>query len=344
MKAKLGFAALAGLSVLAARRLGEQGGEEFTFRDKVALVTGASRGLGLVMARQMGLEGAKLAIVARTAEDLERAAKDLRDRGAEVLVITGDIGVREVAEDAVHQTVERFGCIDVLVNNAGVIQVGPLEHMSSDDFRNAMDVHFWGPFYLMGAAIPHMREQGEGRIVNITSIGGKMAVPHLAPYAASKFALVGLSDAFRSELARYRIHVTTVAPGLMRTGSPYRALFKGQHRREFAWFSVLDSLYVTSIDAEEAASQILHACRRGDPELTITWQARAAAIANAVVPGFMGRVLAITNAFLPKPTGRSGDAIATGWENRQLVQDWALLEPTKKAAQENNELAVASTS
>jgi short-subunit dehydrogenase len=101
-----------------------------------------------------------------------------------------------------------------------------------------MAIHFWAPFYAMQAVLPQMRERGAGRIVNISSIGGKVAVPHLAPYCASKFALVGLSKAMRIELAKDNIFVTTVCPGLMRTGSHVNAVFKGQNEKEFAWFSI----------------------------------------------------------------------------------------------------------
>ena len=129
----------------------------------------------------------------------------------------------------------------------GIIEVGPLEHMQRADFERAMNLHFWAPFNLIRQAIPHFRRRGEGRIVNIASIGGKMAVPHLAPYCASKFALVGLSDALRTELARDNIHVTTVTPGLMRTGSQGNAKFKGDQLAEYTWFSLSTALPLASI-------------------------------------------------------------------------------------------------
>ena len=165
---------------------------------------------------------------------------------------------------------DRWTNVDVLINNAGVIQVGPLEHMEHEDFENAMATHFWGPLHLMLELIPSMRRRGFGRIVNISSIGGRVAVPHLAPYSASKFALTGLSDAVRAELAPYGIRVTTVCPGLMRTGSPMNAQVKGQHEAEYAWFAIADSLPGFSMSAERAADQILSACAHGDPELTIS--------------------------------------------------------------------------
>src|SRR5437660_3735387 len=191
---------------------------------------------------------------------------------------------RDAAQRLVRDVVARNGRIDVLINNAGVIQVGPLEHMLTADFEEAMAVHFWGPLYVTLAALPFMRRQGDGRIVNISSIGGKLGVPHLVPYCASKFALTGLSDSMRGELTKDGIYVTTVCPGLMRTGSPFNAWFKGRHRDEFAWFVISDSLPIASIDASRAATQIVDACRHGDAQLIITWPARLAVIANAIAP------------------------------------------------------------
>src|SRR5262249_50390239 len=145
-----------------------------------------------------------------------------------------DITDRERVEEMVAVVQYRWGPVDVLINNAGTISVGPVETMTLDDYRRAMRTHFWGPLYTIHAVLPAMRRRGTGRIVNISSIGGKVSVPHLLPYNASKFALVGYSEGLRAELARDGIVVTTVCPGLMRTGSPRHAFFKGRHRAEYA--------------------------------------------------------------------------------------------------------------
>jgi len=209
------------------------------FRDACVVITGA-RGLGLEMARQLGSEGARITIAARDQGELDRARHDLADRGIDAATAVCDVGNRDAAQQLVRDVVARTGRIDVLINNAGVIQVGPLEHMQRGDFEEAMAVHFWGPLHTMLAAIPQMKRQGGGRIVNISSIGGKIGVPHLAPYCASKFALTGLSDSIRAEVSKDNIHVTTVCPGMMRTGSPFNAWFKGRHRDEFTWFAISD--------------------------------------------------------------------------------------------------------
>jgi NAD(P)-dependent dehydrogenase (short-subunit alcohol dehydrogenase family) len=315
-----------------------RGAPEYSFRDRAVLVTGGSRGLGLVLARELASEGARLAIMARNREELKRAADDLRSRGAEVLAIKGDVGDRMQAQNAVRQTVERFGRLDVLVNDAGIIQSGPLEHMTLDDFEDAMAVHLWGPLYTTLAALPTMRRQGEGRIVNISSIGGKISVPHLLPYSASKFALAGLSDGLRAELARHNIRVTTVTPGLMRTGSPVNALFKGQHQREFTWFALLSTLPLTSIDARSAARQIVEATREGKRQLTITFQARAAILGSHLFPELSARIMEIYARLLPGPTDEPGDLALRGWAVAREDEP-GVLEPMYRAAAANNETA-----
>jgi NAD(P)-dependent dehydrogenase (short-subunit alcohol dehydrogenase family) len=225
-------AGAAGLGLLlAARALRTKGSYDFAGRS--VLITGGSRGLGLELARQFAAQGARITLAARDEDDLVLAAGVIQaqSRSAEVLTVQTDVRQRDSAERAVARSIERYGRLDVLVNNAGIIQVGPLEHMTLSDYEEAMNTHFWGPLYMVLAALPHMRRQKEGRIVNISSIGGKLSVPHMVPYSASKFALTGLSDGLRVELARHNVLVTSVCPGLMRTGSPVNAMFKGNARR-----------------------------------------------------------------------------------------------------------------
>jgi len=266
-----------------------------------------------VIARLLVDEGARVVLLARDMTELERARTELEARGCgEVMTLRCDVRRRADVRAAVDMIVERWRTIDVLINNAGVIQVGPLDHMSREDFENAMATHFWGPLHLILETAPIMRHRGFGRIVNIASIGGRIAVPHLAPYSASKFALVGLSDALRAELDPHGIRVTTVAPGLMRTGSPVNADFKGQHDEEYAWFKVSSSIPGLTIAAERAARKILDACRYGDPSLTITPAAKAAAVANVVMPSTVARAMMLVTRMLPAATGMSGDIVKKG--------------------------------
>ncbi|AMY10691.1 Fatty acyl-CoA reductase [Luteitalea pratensis] len=312
----------------------------FAFRGKSVVVTGGSRGLGLVLARQLAAEGARLTLIARDERELRRAEHAIRDRhrSAEVFVVCADVGQREDVERAVLETVRHYGAIDVLINNAGIIQVGPLVHMQLSDFDDAMKTHFWGPLFLVLAVLPHMRNQGGGRVVNISSIGGRISVPHLVPYSASKFALAGLSDGLRAELAHERIFVTTVCPGLMRIGSPVNAAFKGQRSKEYSWFAVASSLPVVTISAERAARRILDACRRGDAELVITIQAKLAILARAVVPELFSDAMSLVHRLLPRAVGPEGDVAAPG---HSVGPDWApspMLAPMYAAAKKNNEL------
>jgi NAD(P)-dependent dehydrogenase (short-subunit alcohol dehydrogenase family) len=313
----------------------------YDFAGKSVLITGGSRGLGLVMARELAAEGARLTLVARDADELARGAGDILERhpDADVFTIVADIRRRYEAERAMAQAIDRYGTIDVLINNAGTVQVGPVDHMKTIDYEDAMNTHFWGPLYMILAALPSMRARAQGRIVNISSIGGKIAVPHLVPYSASKFALVGLSDGLRAELGRDNIVVTTVCPGLMRTGSPLNALFKGRHEEEYTWFAISDSLPVTSIDAGRAARQIINACRYGDAELIITVQAKLAVLFRYAAPELFADVMELVNRMLPEPAGAGGDEVELGRENETA---WAaptstLTAPTYEAADENNE-------
>lgn len=310
----------------------------FDFRDKVVLITGGSRGLGLVLARQLADEGARLAICARDPDELQRAAEDLRIRGAVVLARTCDVTHAEFARGLVEEIAQELGTVDVLINNAGIISVGPLENQTDDDFERALATHFWGPWNMISAVLPEMRERGGGRIVNVASIGGKISVPHLLPYSASKFALVGLSLGLRAELAKDGIVVTTINPGMMRTGSPRQAEFKGQHRAEYTWFSISDSLPLISMSAERAARQIINACRFGKGEVTLSLPAKAAACLGALAPDTLSALLSLTNRLLPSPGG-IGQQTAKGLESTSRWSPSWITALTEAAARRNNEIA-----
>jgi NAD(P)-dependent dehydrogenase (short-subunit alcohol dehydrogenase family) len=313
--------------------------KDFSFRGKVVFITGGSRGLGLALAREFARNGARIALVARDSAELRRAREDLEGRGAEVWTDVCDLRQRDQVEDSIRDALAHFGSLDVLVNNAGEITVGPLETMTPTDFHDAMEIHFWASFYAMNTAVPHLRKRG-GRVVNIVSIGGKVAVPHLAPYCASKFALAGLSDAFRAELAKDGVYVTSVFPGLMRTGSHLNAWFRGKHRREFAWFSLGAGLPFSSIDADRAARQIFEACRRGRPQLIITLQARAVVLAASLFPNAVARLMALVNRFLPTapPGPPAAREVHSGWESQSAATPSALTRLADEATQEYNEL------
>jgi NAD(P)-dependent dehydrogenase (short-subunit alcohol dehydrogenase family) len=299
-------------------RFGQEG------RGGVALVTGGSRGLGLSLARELARHGFRLAICARDTAELADAESDLTERGAEVLTVPCDIAERDQAEHVVAATVDRFGRLDVLVNNAGIIQVAPFAEVTVDDFAAAQAVMFWGTLHPALAALPHLRATGHGRIVNITSVGGKISFPHLLPYNCAKFAAVGFSEGLRAELAGSGVTVTTVVPGLMRTGSHLRAFFKGQQHREFTWFAIAATLPGLSTDAEWAARRIVRAGLAGRPEVILTPAAKLGIRVQGLFPATTARALGAVNRLLPKPTGAPGPAItgrdASAQMNSALVR------------------------
>jgi short-subunit dehydrogenase len=183
-----------------------------------------------------------------------------------------------------------------------------------------------------------MRARRQGRIVNISSIGGKISFPHLLPYNASKFALAGFSEGLRAELLKDNIFVTSVFPGLMRTGSPRNATFKGKHRAEYAWFSISDSLPVVSMNAERAAQKIVRASQFGEGEVILSLPAKVGIKFNALFPGLTAKFLAIANRLLPGPGG-IGKERAKGSESFSAISPSWVTSLSERAARKNNQVA-----
>jgi NAD(P)-dependent dehydrogenase (short-subunit alcohol dehydrogenase family) len=256
-------------AVLAARSLvGRQMQADLT--GQVALVTGGSRGLGLAMARELVDAGCRVAVCARDREELDRARADLEARGGEAIAIECDVADRSQVERMVAEVRERLGPIDVLIANAGVIQVGQVRSAELEDFETAMDIMYWGVLYPVWAVLPEMRARKSGRIGIVSSIGGKISVPRLLPYNAAKFAARGLAEGLRAELADAGISVTSIVPGLMRTGSYLNATYSGDaagREAQYRLFAPLSSLPVLTGSAEAAARAYVSAVRRGDAEV-----------------------------------------------------------------------------
>jgi len=309
------------------------------FRGRTVVITGGSRGLGLLLAREFASEGATLAICARDEAELATAKEELTSRGARVHSYVCDVANADQVRRVLQSVELEVGPIDVLVNNAGIIEVGPAESMSVEDYAAAMRAHFWGPLYAIDAVLPAMRDRRFGRIVNIASIGGKVSVPHLLPYNASKFALVGLSEGLRAEMARYNVLVTTICPGLMRTGSPRHAEVKGRHQAEYAWFAISDSLPGLSMDAVRAARRIVEACRFGEAEVVIGTPARIAARIHGLWPGVTADALGWLTRLLPGP-GDNGSTPQSGAESSSALAPSVLTAASDRAAARNNEVRV----
>jgi NAD(P)-dependent dehydrogenase (short-subunit alcohol dehydrogenase family) len=312
-------------------------GLRYSLAGKVVLVTGGSRGLGLELARAFAAQGAKLVLIARDTEELGRARTELKDLGAGVLALACDVTDPAAVRRAVSQALDWYDRIDVLVNNAGTIEVGPMETMRREDYETAMQTHFWGPLSFTLEVVPHMRARGEGRIVNVASIGGVVAMPHLLPYSASKFALTGLSEGLHAELAKDGIRVTTVCPGLMRTGSARNAWFKGDVRAEYAWFSVSAGLPLTSMSSARAARRIVTACRRGEAHVVVSLQAKLVAIAHGLFPGVTADILALVNRLLPAPSRVTAKPVR-GSDTGAPIAPELLTALNDRAAARNNEM------
>lgn len=309
----------------------------FEYLGKVCVVTGGSRGLGLEIARLLVDRGAKVAICARTLADVEEASRELRQRGGEVLGNACDVTNPPQVEAFMNAVIQRFGRVDVLFNVAGIMQVGPLDAMTREDFERAMAVNCWGPLNTTLAVLPHMRGQGWGRILNVGSIGGKRAVPHMVPYDTSKFALVGLSAGLRTELAKDGIVVTTANPSLMRTGSARNADFKGRHRQEYAWFKLGGGMPLVSLSSKRAAEQILRASQGGEGEVYIANAISPTVLASQLAPALTAEVLAVVNRLLPS-MGGVGRRAKKGYESESAITRSPLASLADAAAQQNNEM------
>ncbi|WP_236652257.1 SDR family NAD(P)-dependent oxidoreductase [Streptacidiphilus neutrinimicus] len=282
-------------------RISRDGESPTAGQGPVALVTGGSRGLGLLIARELLARGCRVLVCGRDQDNLSAARALLRAGTRDpdhVEALTCDVTEPGAAERLLGAVHERFGRLDVLVNNAGTIQVGPVEAMDEQAFRDAVETLCFAPLRLTLAALPDLRE-ARGRLVNITSIGGQVAAPHLLPYTVGKFAATGLSQGLRAELAAQGVSVTTVVPGLMRTGSHQAALFRGDSRREYAWFATAACLPGLSMSAERAARAIVDAAQARRPQLVLTPAAKAMVKFHALAPATAQRALSLTARLLP---------------------------------------------
>lgn len=305
----------------------------------LALVLGGSRGLGLLIARELLTRGHRVVITARDTDELDRARAQLEHQG-QVFVRTCDVRDRQGVRDLVDELEEQVGPIEVLVTVAGVIQVAPLESLTVEHFDEAVDTMLWGPVHAAMTVLPAMRRRGRGCIATITSIGGMVSPPHLLPYATAKFGAVGFSDGLAAALMGSGVTATTVVPGLMRTGSQERAEFGGNADQEYAWFAPAASLPLVSVDARRAARRIVDGVLSGRPIVVLTPLAWVGIRVRGLAPGTTTRLMGVANRLLPSGPAHGGDRLVEGSSARARLASRtvdALTVLGRRATQRNNE-------
>jgi short-subunit dehydrogenase len=305
----------------------------------VALITGGSRGLGLELARKLGQHQCRLILVARDTAELARAAQELSYAGTEVRTISCDLTKPEEIGHMVEEAKAAFGRLDILINNAGEITVGPIDVLHEAEFHRAMDLMFWAGVRTTLAFLPQLTSSGDSDIVNITSIGGKIAVPHLLPYVAAKFAMTGFSEGLQSEVRRRGVHVLTVTPGLMRTGGHLNAEFAGDQKREYRWFALGATMPGLSMDVSRAANQIVEALIDRKREIVLTVMAQTAARVYGALPATALKALELVDRWiLPSPAGDESRKKGHELHNEQPYAFRALTRFGTKAAESHNQM------
>ncbi len=307
--------------------------KNYSFAGRKVYITGGSRGLGLSMAWNLLDQGADVTIVARDEDELIRGQNILLKQfpDANVFISVCDItDVNELAE-SLDQAIERMNGIDLLINNAGSILVGPFTSMEKEDFEAQMNLHLYAVVEATGLIFPHFKNRGQGRILNICSLGGKVAVPHMLPYDASKFALAGFSQGVSAELAPHNIVVTTAYPTVMRTGSPIQAVFKGDHGKEFEWFETIDNLPLISMSPDKAAKKVLQAVADGKSEVILSVPAKARLLLGTFFPETMNAFMGMIAGLMPK---KDSATRKTGADSDNRFYQNRLLKPLQRKAQE----------
>jgi short-subunit dehydrogenase len=267
------------------------------YANKIALVTGGSKGLGFILAKQLLQNQCKVYICARDEAELAEARSELNS--PDLYTVVCDVSSRDAVDQMMKEILDTHGQIDFIFNNAGIITVGPMESFTEQRYKDCMDVMYWGIVNTTLSATPHMKERKSGHIINITSVGGLISVPHLLPYSAAKFAAVGFSEGCAAELRKDNVFVTTIVPGLMRTGSYVNALFPKDKKAEFKLFSFMSSLPLITLNPEKAARRILAATEKKRVLKILGLQTHAAVEFHHFFPGTTVKLFGLATSLLP---------------------------------------------
>lgn len=251
-----------------------------TLKDKVAIVTGASSGIGEATARSLALRGAAVVAAARNEERLRELEEEVRASGGRVMAVETDVSDRESVEGMIWHALEEFGTLDVLVNNAGLGLSGRVEELRAEDLRYVMEVNVIGPLNCIQAVMPHM--QPGGHIINVSSVVGKRAIPKVGGYCASKFALNGITDALRVEVAKREIRVTSVYPGT--TSTAFRDNSRRTRDEKRGWRP-------PGVTPDRVAEKIVRAAEKGGRDVYVRFSDRLFVAGTTLFPGLTDRVI-----------------------------------------------------
>ncbi len=253
------------------------------------LITGASQGIGKATAYLFAKHGYNVVLVARQIERLKAVAQDLQQLGCSALPVSTDVRQPEQVTNLIETALAHYGSIDVLINNAGVYISGPVEQFSLEDWHVAIDTNPWGYIHTVHALLPHLLAQGKGTIVNVSSIGGKTAIPYLTPYTTSKFAITGFTQALHSELAPKGIQVCGIYPNLIKSDFLERAIFQGQDVEdiESRRKQVEQVLRLPGVEKPEDVAQAIWEAVTHQRAEVLVGTANVAAAANGLFPGAM---------------------------------------------------------
>jgi short-subunit dehydrogenase len=272
-------------------------------RGRRFLITGASSGIGRCLAERAAREGARVAIAARSVDKLDELAASLRAEQHDVLAVPTDVTADEDRGHLIQTVVDRFGGLDVLVNNAGVASFGHFDSSTEAVLRQVMEVNFFAPAELIRLAIPVLTQGQQPAIVNISSMCGRRGLPAWPEYSASKFALCGLTEALRGEMTRFDIDVLLVLPGLTRSDLP-RHLLRNEGRMKID--------FGAGMPPETVADRILRVLRKNRTETVVGREARWMLWFHRFFPGLLDRLIARRVRKLYAPGGPPGGASCSG--------------------------------